>query len=72
MALLIISCSDSTSPSGPPVSVRVVAGDAQTGAAGQKLATPPRFVVEDARGGAVANAHFTVSVTAANGTIAAG
>ena len=70
-ALFLISCSgDSTSPSGPPASVRVVSGDAQTGAAGQKLATPPRFVVEDAKGVAVSNVHFSVSVTAANGSIA--
>lgn len=69
LALLIVSCSDSTSPSGPPVSVRVVSGDAQTGAAGEKLATPPRFVVEDAKGAAVANAHFTITVTAANGSV---
>jgi hypothetical protein len=69
LALLLISCSDSTSPSGPAVSVRIVSGEAQTGAAGQKLATPPRFVVEDAKGGAVANARFSVSVTAANGSI---
>lgn len=69
LALFLISCSDSTSPSGPPVSVRVVSGDAQTGAAGQKLATPPRFVVEDAQGVAVSNARFTVTVSAANGSI---
>ena len=69
LALFLISCSDSTSPSGPPASVRVVSGDAQTGAAGQKLATPPRFVVEDANGAAVSNARFTVAVSAANGSI---
>ena len=70
LALFLISCSDSTSPSGPPASVRVVSGDAQTGAAGQKLATAPRFVVEDAQGAAVPNARFTVTVSAANGSIA--
>ena len=70
LALFLISCSDSTSPSGPPASVRVVSGDAQTGAAGQKLATAPRFIVEDASGAAVSNARFTVSVSAANGSIA--
>ena len=69
IALLLISCRDSTSPSGPPAAVRMVSGDAQTGAAGQKLATPPRFVVEDAHGVAIANAHFSVAVTAANGSI---
>lgn len=69
LALFLISCSDSTSPSGPPVSVRVVSGDAQSGAAGQKLPTPPRFVVEDANGAAVSNARFTVTVSAASGSI---
>ena len=69
LTLFIISCRDSTSPSGPPASVRVVSGDVQTGAAGQKLATSPRFIVEDANGAAVSNAPFTVTVSAANGSI---
>ena len=70
LALFLISCSDSTSPSGPPASVRLVSGDGQSGAAGQKLQTPPRFVVEDAKGAAVSNARFSVTVSAANGSIA--
>jgi len=70
LTLFLISCGDSTSPSGPPASVRVVSGDAQTGAAGQKLLTAPRFIVEDANGVAVSNASFTVTVSAANGSIA--
>ncbi|HEY6829270.1 MAG TPA: Ig-like domain-containing protein, partial [Gemmatimonadaceae bacterium] len=70
IALFLISCTDSTAPSGTPASVRIVSGDAQTGAAGQKLSTPPRFIVEDANGRAVSNAHFTVTVAAGSGAIA--
>jgi hypothetical protein len=70
LALFLVSCSDSTSPSGPPASVRVVSGDGQSGAAGQKLQTPPQFIVEDAKGAAVSNARFTVTVSATNGSIA--
>src|SRR3954469_8003065 len=70
LALFLVACSDSTSPTGTPVYVRVVSGDAQAGAAGQKLATPPRFVVEDAHGAAIANAHFTISVASGSGAIA--
>ncbi len=70
IALFLISCSDSTSPSGTPASARIVSGDAQTGAAGQKLPTSPRFIVEDAQGRAVSNAHFTVAVAAGGGSIA--
>jgi hypothetical protein len=69
-ALFLVSCTDSTSPTGTPKSVRVVSGDAQTGAAGQKLATAPRFIVEDANGRAVSNAHFTVAVAPGSGSIA--
>jgi len=68
IALFLISCTDSTSPSGTPASVRIVSG-AQTGVAGQKLSAPPRFVVEDANGRAVSNAHFTVTVAAGSGTL---
>jgi hypothetical protein len=70
IALLLISCSDSTAPSGTPASARIVSGDALTAAAGQKLAASPRFVVEDANGRAVSNARFTVSVAAGSGSIA--
>ncbi len=69
IALFVISCSDSTSPSGTPASVRIVSGDAQTGAAGQKLTTAPRFVVEDANGRAVSNARFTVTAASGSGSI---
>ena len=69
IALFLVSCTDSTAPSGTPASVRIVSGDAQSGAAGQKLAAAPRFVVEDANGRAVSNAHFTVTVAAGSGSI---
>ena len=65
---LVAACRDTTAPP-KPASIKLVAGDGQTAAAGKALPTPPTFVVYDDRGQAITGAAVTVSVTGGNGIL---
>ncbi|HEY2163942.1 MAG TPA: hypothetical protein VGH04_08130, partial [Gemmatimonadaceae bacterium] len=64
------ACHDSTGPTVKPTGIRLVAGDAQTVAAGATLATAPQFVAVDASGAPIGDVKFTVSVSSGGGKIA--
>jgi hypothetical protein len=69
LALAVIAgCRDATSPP-KPASMKVVAGDGQTAAAGKTVPTPPTFVVYDDNGRAIDGVGVTISVTAGNGIL---
>jgi hypothetical protein len=62
------SCRDATSPP-KPASMKVIAGNGQTAAAGKTVPTPPTFIVSDDNGRAIDGARVTISVTAGNGIL---
>jgi hypothetical protein len=69
LALAIVTgCHDATSPP-KPASMKVVAGDAQSAAAGATVPTAPTFIVYDDNGRAIDGASVTVSVTVGNGIL---
>ena len=70
VALVVVAaaCADSTPPV-KPASVKLIAGDAQVGTAGEPLPAMPTFAVYDANGNALGGVKFTVSVTTGGGTL---
>ena len=65
------ACSGATEPRlGPPASIAVSVGDAQTAVAGSPVPTPPSVKVLDSRGAPVPNATVTFAVTAGGGSVA--
>src|SRR5688572_27487109 len=65
------SCSGDSGPQiGPPASVAVVSGDAQTGAVGAELAAPLTVRVTDSRGQAIAGTSVTFTVASGGGSLA--
>jgi hypothetical protein len=69
LALAVVAgCRDATSPP-KPASMKIIAGNGQTAAAGKTLATPPTFIVYDDNGRAIDGVSVTINVTAGNGIL---
>ena len=66
--IIVASCRDATAPV-RPASIKLVAGDAQAGAAGEALSTPPTFEVYDAGGVPLGGLKFTVAVKQGDGHV---
>ena len=67
---LVAGCHDGGTVPLRPASIEIVEGSGQTGTVGQRVATPPKFVVKDESGRALSGVSVTVAVTAGNGTVA--
>lgn len=65
----LAACSDSSAPV-KPAAIKIVAGDAQTAAAGAALGVAPTFLVTDASGSALGDVRVTIAVASGSGTIA--
>ena len=66
--LAAAACADSTPPV-KPASIKVIAGDAQVGTAGEPLVATPTFAVYGANGEVLGGVKFTVSVATGGGTV---
>jgi hypothetical protein len=66
----LAACADGTAPP-KPASVRVLAGDAQTGTAGQTLVSAPTFVVDDENGSPMRDVAVSVTVISGGGVLTA-
>lgn len=69
LVVFAAACENSSEPP-RPASIRVVAGESQSGTVGRPVAVAPAIVVSDDRGNPLANISMTVTVVAGGGTIA--
>jgi hypothetical protein len=68
LAAAAAACEDSTPPA-KPASVKLLAGDAQTGTVGEALPLSPSFAVYDANGHALTGVKVTLVVTSGGGVL---